>query len=250
MPSVSAVIPVMNESNNIRPILRKLDLIPEKCGLREVIFVDGQSTDETLEEIEREKSLHRFSVGVIMQKERDGLVGAELLGARGASSDYVVILDGDMQHPPEVIEDMWKQAGKTDIIVASRYTEGGMADRDPFRGIISRGAVTLAHMMIPASRRMKDPISGFFMARKYLFDRVAFIRGGYETLLFLLAWNPGASTVEVPYRFAERESGESKIVDRTGKFLVNFMRQSFYCRRASASITYVKKKVDSAQSVK
>ncbi len=250
MPSISVVIPVINEGANISPILRRLDLISKKCGLREVIFVDGQSTDETLDEIGKEQSLHGFTIEVIDQKERDGLVGAEMLGARAASSDYVAILDGDMQHPPELLVDMWEKAGNADLIVASRYMKGGTAERDPFRGVISRGAVALAHMLIPASRRLKDPISGFFMARRYLFDRVSFMKGGYETLLFVLASNPKVSTIEVPYRFAERKTGESKIVDRTGRFIVNFVRQSFYCRKASAEIAYFRKEPNAPQTVK
>lgn len=250
MSSISAVIPVMNERSNISAILGRLALMPENCRPAEVIFVDGQSTDGTLEEIEKERPLYSFSVRVVMQTEKDGLVGAELLGAREATSDYVVILDGDMQHPPEIIKDMWENAANADIIVASRYAEGGTAYRAPFRGVISRGAVTLAHILIPASRKVMDPISGFFMARKYLLDHVEFMKGGYETLLFVLAENPGASTAEVPYRFTERKSGESKIVDRTGKFLVNFIRQSFYCRKASANTALFTEKVPSPQTIK
>lgn len=250
MPSISAVIPVVNERDNISPILKRLDLLPEKCNLKEIIFVDGQSKDGTIEEIEKEKSLHGFTVRVKVQREKDGIVGAELLGAREASSDFVVILDGDMQHPPEIIEAMWEQAENADIIVASRYIRGGITDREPFRGVISRGAVALAHLIIPTSRKVMDPISGFFMARRYLFDHVRFIRSGYETLLFVLAWNPEASIAEVPYRFTERKSGESKIVDKTGKFIINFAKQSLYCRRVSANIAYFKGKVRTPQTVK
>lgn len=250
MSTVSAIIPVMNECGNVSPILRRLDLIAGKCNLKEVIFVDGQSTDGTMEEIEKERSVHSFNVRAIMQEKRDGLVGAEILGARKATSDYVVILDGDMQHPPEIIADMWKRTGDTDIIVGSRYTEGGIVDRKPFRGVISRGAVALAHLLIPASRGLKDPISGFFMARKYLFDHISFISGGYETLLFILAWNPDASTSEVPYKFCERESGMSKIVDKTGRFLVNFVKQSFYCRKASAVSARLASKVGEPESAR
>lgn len=250
MPSVSAVIPVMNEMKNISPIIRRLEQIPEICRPREVIFVDGQSTDGTLDEIERESLGHSFNIRVIEQVKKDGLVGAEILGAKEASSDYVVILDGDMQHPPEFIKDLWEHTDNADVIIASRYMENGTVDRDALRGIISRGAVTLAHILIPVSRRVMDPISGFFMARKDLFDHLKFMNGGYETLLFVLAWNPGVRTAEVPYRFNSRKSGESKVVDKTGKFLFNFIRQSLYCRKVCAKLEYFEKVMGAPHSIK
>lgn len=250
MPSVTAVIPVMNEMKNISPLIGRLELIPKNCRPREVIFVDGQSTDGTLGEIEKESLGHSFTVRVVKQTEKDGLVGAEVMGAKEASSDFVVILDGDMQHPPEFIKDMWEQTGNADVIIASRYMESGIAERDPLRGIISRGAVILAHLLIPASRRVMDPISGFFMAKRELFDHLVFLDGGYETLLFVLAWNPGVRTIEVPYRFKSRNSGKSKVVDKTGRFVLNFVRQSLYCRKVSASIAYFEKIVRPPHSIK
>lgn len=250
MPNISVVIPVLNEKYNVFPILSKLDSISNGCNLEEVIFVDGQSTDGTLDEINRVSSGHRFIVRTIIQKEKDGLVAGEVLGAREASAEYVVMLDGDMQHPPELIRDMLENSEGADIIVASRYTKGGTAERLPLRGIISRIAVTLAHILIPASRKILDPTSGFFMARKYLFDNLEFIKMGYETLLFILAWHPEAIAKEVPYAFIERRSGKSKIVDRTGRFILNFIKQSIYCRKVSTKSIYYEKEVQTQETIR
>lgn len=253
MHSISVVVPVLNERENVcPPLLRRIDSVAKDAPVVEVIFVDGGSTDGTIEEIERQSGRHLFSVRTVMQRARLGLVHAELLGgareARGG--EYVTILDGDLQHPPEYIVDMSRYLGAYDVIVASRYVKGGGARRDPVRGgIISRTAVLICHTILPVSKRIRDPISGFFTARREMFAGIDFMPGSYETLLYVLAYNPLCTVKEVPYTFVERErGGSSKIVGRGGlSFVKNYMGgQNLFLRKASRRIATAVRQPDIA----
>ncbi|GGM66576.1 hypothetical protein GCM10007108_00960 [Thermogymnomonas acidicola] len=246
MHSISVVVPVLNERENVCPLLRRIDSVAKDAPVVEVIFVDGGSTDGTIEEIERQSGRHLFSVRTVMQRARLGLVHAELLGAREARGEYVTILDGDLQHPPEYIVDMSRYLGAYDVIVASRYVKGGGARRDPVRGIISRTAVLICHTILPVSKRIRDPISGFFTARREMFAGIDFMPGSYETLLYVLAYNPLCTVKEVPYTFVERERGSSKIVGRGLSFVKNYMGQNLFLRKASRRIATAVRQPDIA----
>jgi dolichol-phosphate mannosyltransferase len=80
------------------------------------------------------------------------------------------------------------------------------------RGLISRVAAALAKTYIKNARNTTDPLSGFFGFKKELRLNINEQWRGYKTLLFLIASNPNAKIGEIPYKFVEREKGESKIV--------------------------------------
>jgi dolichol-phosphate mannosyltransferase len=121
-------------------------------------------------------------------------------------------MDADLQHPPDNLNDIYEKLKEGyDIVVASRYTDGGSpGNRKPLRGLILSVADVLAKTYIRNARNTTDPLSGFFGFKKELRLNID-ERRGYKTLLFLIASNPNAKIGEIPYTFVERESGESKI---------------------------------------
>ena len=181
----------------------------------EVIYVDDNSPDGTSREVRR-IAQHDPRVRCIRRIGRRGLASAVIEGALSSSADYVAVIDGDLQHDETLLPVMLRalQAGGYDIAVGSRHVEGGDSAglRSPFRHVLSDGGIWLAQAFLPV--RLTDPMSGFFMLPRPLFENLARrLNGqGFKILLDLVLSSPSPLRVlEVPARFRERAAGESKM---------------------------------------
>ncbi len=222
---VTIVVPTRNESENINPFLDRL--LP--LGPARVIFVDD-SDDDTVSVIEARKEPRVEVIHRRMGEREGGLGGAVLRGFRAASTDWVAVIDGDLQHPPEVLVTMRMAARPpenssqaaiepVDAVVASRYLKGGSSDGlDGWhRKILSRFGTSLLRQTskgrIAISGRLAavtDPLSGCFLIR---IDKVPYelLRpDGFKILLDIILSAPTPLHItEVPYRFESRAHGES-----------------------------------------
>jgi dolichol-phosphate mannosyltransferase len=181
----------------------------------EVIYVDDNSPDGTAQEVRRIAQLDS-RVRCIRRVGRRGLASAVIEGALSSSADYVAVIDGDLQHDETRLPVMLSalQAGGYDLAVASRHVEGGdsagLSSR--WRHMLSDGGIWLAQAFLPV--RLTDPMSGFFMLPRPMFEDLA--RGlngqGFKILLDLVLSSAAPLRVlEVPARFRERAAGESKM---------------------------------------
>ncbi|WP_408903990.1 glycosyltransferase [Rhodopila sp.] len=181
----------------------------------EVIYVDDNSPDGTAEEVRR---IARTDprVRCIRRVGRRGLASAVIEGALSSSADYVAVIDGDLQHDetrlPVMLEAL--RSGAYDLAVASRHVAGGdnagLAGR--WRHLLSDGGIALVHTILPV--KLTDPMSGFFMLPRPLFEDLARnLNGqGFKILLDLVLSSPAPLRVlEIPARFRERVAGESKL---------------------------------------
>ncbi|HII82159.1 MAG TPA: hypothetical protein HA269_02550, partial [Ferroplasma sp.] len=136
-------------------------------------------------------------------------------------NNYVPHPDADLQHPPEYVTNIYNTLLKGyDIVIASRYIKGGSTGkRGPGRGIISRGASTLAKTFLKSSRYMTDPVSCFLGFKNNLNLEIDNKWKGYEIGIFLRASNTNAKIKEIPFKFAKREKGKSKVTSS-----LNFIR--------------------------
>jgi dolichol-phosphate mannosyltransferase len=159
---------------------------------------------------------HDPRVRCIRRIGRRGLASAVIEGALSSSANYVAVIDGDLQHDETRLPVMLRalQAGGYDIAVGSRHVEGGDSAGLPsrFRHVLSDGGIWLAQAFLPV--RLTDPMSGFFMLPRPLFENLA--RGlngqGFKILLDLVLSSPSPLRVlEIPARFRERAAGESKM---------------------------------------
>jgi dolichol-phosphate mannosyltransferase len=213
-PVLSVIVPCFNERPNVAPMIAKLDAA--LAGIAwEVIYVDDNSPDGTAQEVRRIAG-HDSRVRCIRRIGRRGLASAVIEGALSSSADYVAVIDGDLQHDETRLPVMLAalQAGGYDLTVASRHVEGGdnagLSSR--FRHVLSDGGIWLAQAFLPV--RLTDPMSGFFMLPRPLFEDLA--RGlngqGFKILLDLvLSSGAPLRVLEVPARFRERAAGESKM---------------------------------------
>lgn len=166
------------------------------------------------------------------KKNRTGLATAFVKGFKEASGKYILCMDSDLQHPPEVVPRLVEaiENSDSDIIVATRYLPGGGADGlgTLYRKLVSKWSRLAAWLILPVTRKTTDPGSGFFVVTKELVDSIPFdgLRG-FKILIDILARAPMARVSEVPYIFRKRENEESKATFKQG---VEFLRHIFYLR--------------------
>lgn len=217
-PLVSVVIPTKEEAGNVGPIIARLERVLPDVPM-EVIFVDDSDdeTPETIRAIESTRSvrlLHRPA-----GDREGGLGGAVVAGMRVARGEWVCVMDGDLQHPPEVLQDMLIHATGTasQLVVASRFcTGGGVGPLRRARKMLSHVSSRTAHTLFPAVREVTDPMSGFFLVKRDAVDPDQLHPHGFKILLEILIRTPGLRVSEVPFEFAQRHSGKTKASLREG----------------------------------
>jgi dolichol-phosphate mannosyltransferase len=213
-PALSVIVPSYNERPNVAPMIAKLD-----AALRgidwEVIYVDDNSPDGTAAEVRRIARMDP-RVRCIRRIGRRGLASAVIEGALSSSASYVAVIDGDLQHDETRLPVMLAElrSGQYDIAVASRYVEGGnnAGLANQWRHMLSDGGIWLAQKTLPV--KLADPMSGFFMLPRPLFEQLApqLTGQGFKILLDLVLSAPTPLRVkEVPAEFHERVAGESKL---------------------------------------
>ncbi len=201
------VVPTYNERDTLPELVERLHRA--LGGGYELVVVDDSSPDGTAEVAEELAA--RYPVRVVRRPGKLGLGSAVLDGARAAAGPVVVVMDADLSHPPEAVPELARalRAG-ADVAVGSRYVPGGGVRGWPVRRrVMSRVAVLLARVWL--GERVRDPVSGFFAVRREaLLDRS--LQGlGYKILLEVLARHRGCRVAEVPYVFADRRAGRSKL---------------------------------------
>jgi len=213
--SLSIVIPTYNESKNIVKVLDSLGTALRGEIDAEIIIVDDNSPDgtsKTVEEYAKRSKENRCSIQVICRENKRGLSSAIVTGIERARGDAVVVMDSDLSHPPQAIPKMIEELHNSDcdIVVASRYVEGGSVSGWPFkRKLISKGATKIAQHGLGI--KIKDPMSGFFAFRRHIINNIKFDAIGYKILLEILVKARGAKVMEIPYNFIDRKSGSSKL---------------------------------------
>jgi dolichol-phosphate mannosyltransferase len=213
-PALTVVVPCYNERPNVAPLIARLDATLHGIAW-EVVYVDDNSPDGTAAEVRRIAQTDP-RVRCIRRIGRRGLASAVIEGALSSSAQFVAVIDGDLQHDETKLPDMLAalRTGQYDLAVGSRHIEGGdaagLANR--WRQILSDGGIRLAQAFLPV--RLTDPMSGFFMLPRPLFETLAanLTGQGFKILLDLALSSPAPlRVVEIPCVFHERVAGESKL---------------------------------------
>jgi len=212
----SIIIPTYNEADNIGPLVER---IHAAMGDRpyEILFVDDNSRDGTADTAA--SLVPKYPVKVLIRKNKRGLATAILDGLLYIQGEYVCVMDADLQHPPEVLPALFREMDNgRDLVIASRYVPGGGCEGWKLtRRIISKGAITLAHVFLPDTRKYSDPLSGFFAFHRKVVEKAQLNPLGYKILLEILLMGDHKSVAEVPYTFVTRTRGESKLSAKTQK---------------------------------
>jgi dolichol-phosphate mannosyltransferase len=213
---LSIVVPTRNEAGNIELLLSRINDAVYPTPV-EVIFVDD-SADDTPQVIESVAS--KFTaLGVRMihrqpEERVGGLGGAVLEGLRVAEADYALIMDGDLQHPPELIPILLNAACEKDadlVVATRRSTDSQVSGLNTARNLISRVLDKAARVFFPRQLSgVTDPLTGFFLVRVGALDLDKLHPKGFKILLEILVRHPNLRKAEVPFHFGERHAGQSK----------------------------------------
>jgi dolichol-phosphate mannosyltransferase len=241
---VSIIVPTYNESHNIIGLLESIESSIPRSLLSEVVVVDDNSPDKTGDMAEtysegtgkrntnqatkvRQPNVANIELDannilnssncdlkVIHRPEKKGLVSAILEGVRSSKGQIILVMDADFSHSPSLIPKMLHEIinSDVDIVVASRYIEGGRIRGWPLkRRLISKGAVKIAQYGLPINKEIKDPMSGFFALKRHVLDNIKIDSAGYKILLEILVKANTARVKEIPYTFTNRTLGKSKL---------------------------------------
>lgn len=220
---LSIIVPTYNEAPNVAELVRRVTAAVDGIDA-EIIFVDD-SVDETPDVIREVAASASLPVHLVHRSSRaGGLGGAVVEGFALAESDTCLVIDGDLQHPPEEIPALYERfrRGDADVVIASRYVGGGTATglADRTRVMVSRAATALTRAMFPIRLRdVSDPMTGFFLVDRRAIEASTLRPRGFKILLEILA-RKNLRVAEVPFDFAGRYAGESKASVRQGLHFV------------------------------
>jgi len=233
-PKVSIVIPTYNERDNLEELFERISRAMDGEGYEfEIIVVDDDSPDETWKKAM--ELAGRYPVKVIRRTDEKGLSSAVIRGFREASGDVFVVMDADLQHPPEKIPELVRAIENgADVAIASRYVPGGGVENWYwYRKLISKGAIMIGRLALPRIRGVKDPVSGFFALRREVVENVELNPIGFKILMEILIKGNYRKVVEVPFKFGLRKAGESKL---GGKTILSYIKHVYRLMRWSGEL--------------
>jgi dolichol-phosphate mannosyltransferase len=218
--TISIIIPTFKEKDNIEPLVERIQNSLAKYDY-EIVIVDDNSADGSEELVTG--LARKYPVKIIVRKNKRGLSSAVVDGIAATESEFVIVMDADLQHPPEVLPDIAKALENHDFVMASRYIKGGSpGDWKLSRKIVSKVATLLA---LPIAPKIKDPMSGFFGFKRSVLDITSLSPTGWKIGLEILVRSKFKSVTEVPFTFVPRARGESKLSRR---IMEEYLKQLFY----------------------
>jgi len=198
---VSVLIPTKNE-----PLIN--DLIRElhtqlKHHEHEIIVIDKSSSPPKIDDTKTK----------LVIQQSNGLGRAIQEGLAHATGSIIVIMDADFSHDPKDVPKLIDAIAtkKFDVVIGSRFVEGGVSEDEARRKIVSTIARKFTAVML--GLKIKDTMSGFSATRKQVFDKIKLNPLGYKINLEILykAGKQGFTSGEVPITFRKRKQGKSKV---------------------------------------
>ncbi|HTC77821.1 MAG TPA: polyprenol monophosphomannose synthase [Terriglobales bacterium] len=215
---LALVVPTLREAQNIRAVLDRIrqSLDPLKFSY-EIIVVDDNSHDG-IDDIVQEIAATDPRVRILVRKGERGLGGAVLYGWKNTDAEMLGVIDADLQHPPELLPELWKAAESgADVVLASRYApQGGLENWHPARHLLSRMMIWLTYPLQRPGIHVQDPMAGFFLVRRSCLKDIELHNRGFKILLEILVRGNVRSVREIPFTFGPRQAGTSKANLRVG----------------------------------
>lgn len=215
--NTAVIIPTYNESDNIEALAKEILALGD---VSQIIIVDDNSPDGT-GEIADELTKAYQGVKVLHRSTKLGLGTAHIAGFKEAltlGADCIVTMDADFSHHPRYIPDMVQRSQEAQLVIGSRYVDGGgTVNWGLRRRILSGGANTFARLVL--GLKAHDCTAGFRCYRREVLESIKLdeiFSDGYSFLIEMLykcqrrGWEIG----EVPIIFEDRHHGASKISHR------------------------------------
>jgi dolichol-phosphate mannosyltransferase len=216
--SIFVVIPTYNEASNLSALITQLFTLP---GLNlEVVIVDDNSPDGTGELAEELRHNFLGRIHVVHRTGKLGLGSAYRHGfdlALKLGAKYIVQMDADFSHSPSYLPTLIQKARHYDVVVGSRYVQGGMLDPkwSILRFALSKWANSI-YIRLILKLKVRDATGGFKCWNRRALKAVLkhpVKSSGYifQVEMAYLAEKLGLSVLEVPIYFEDRQTGKSKM---------------------------------------
>lgn len=218
-PEISVIVPTLNEEKNIVQLLERIKDNLVDAGISyEVIVVDGHSVDRTV-------SFAKNSGARVILQNGGGFGNALREGFAAARGKYILTLDADFSHNPETIKSFLEVRNDADIILGSRYVEGGEFIISLWRRILSKFTNVIFSRLLHIP--VKD-LSGNFRLYRHAVLKAIHLDGiNYDILQEIMAraWSEGFSCREIPIKYEYRSAGESKL--KVSRFIGTYLYTLF-----------------------
>lgn len=214
-PLVMVMIPTFNERENLEKLVTQILALPLRLCLT---IVDDNSPDGT-GEIADQLAARDARVRILHRLGARGRASAGIAGFKAAlecaEADLVVEMDADFSHDPQDIVRLVEKAKDYDVVIGSRYVEGGAALNCTPRNVMFSRIINGANRAL-FRLPVRDSSGGFKCYRRRVLETINLnnytatqFSVGLETLV--KCRNNGFSMVEIPIIFRNRESGRSKV---------------------------------------
>jgi polyisoprenyl-phosphate glycosyltransferase len=215
-PIISVVVPVYKEEANVRPFLARTIPVLERIGTYEILFALDPSPDST-EKVIREEIARNSNIGLMVFSRRFGQPAAVMAGILNCWGDWCVVIDVDLQDPPEMIEALWRKAQEGfDVVRARRESRAGETALRRFVTQVGYRLINqIADVPIPRntgefrimSRRVIEEL-------RHLAETHGFLRG----LVALV----GFQQTDIPFARAARSTGAGNYNRYIGSIKIGF----------------------------
>lgn len=207
---ISVVLPTYNEVGNIIPLVKQIchNLLNYQY---EVIIVDDDSPDGTAKIVKKHFDSDK-KIKLFVKKKDKGLAKAIRYGLEQSKGDFILIMDTDFNHNPSDISKLLIFKEKYDLVIGSRYIDGG--------GMENRSRYLLSYLYnlilrVILNHKIHDNLSGFFLIRKRALERINYDKtfygyGDYFIRLLHQAQKNNLNIKEIPVFYKNRIAGESK----------------------------------------
>ena len=233
MKEISIIIPILNESENIKLLISEIskNIKILKILKYEILLVDDNSEDQ-IELVVRKLSKKFKSLKLLIRKEKDkDLSKSCILGFEKSKYKNILVMDGDFQHHPKYIINLVKNFNKTncDIVVGARdLTSVKKTKLSVFR--LGSSVIVTTFLNIVLGKKTSDPLTGFFLFKKEIYkkNKKQLYAKGYKILADLIYSSKNKlNIVDVSINFGNRARGESKMSLKILIILISFIAQKF-----------------------
>jgi len=224
-PRVTIVVPTYKEVESLPHLIERVAKVRAESGLDiTMLIMDDDSGDGSVEMIAARPETW---VRIVVRTTDRGLSQAVLEGARCARGEYLVCMDADLSHPPEVLPAMLAKLNDgADFVLGSRYVSGGTTSHD--WGFLRWANSRVATLLATPLTSVRDPMSGFFALRRSTFELGKdFNPVGYKIALELIVKCRCERVVEIPIHFEDRRSGKSKLTFRQQVLYLQHLRRLY-----------------------
>ena len=224
---ISIVIPCLNEEKNIKKLYFEIKKkFKEKSY--EIIFVDDGSSDNTQSEILKINKKAKI-VKYIFRKNDKDLSRSFIEGLNRSKSKYVILMDCDLQHDPQVLNKLLKsiEAKKLDCVSGSRFMKNSINNTKKLKYIFRLTLSKILNFFINVILRINltDPLTGIFIVKRKVFikNKKKLYANGYKIFLdfYTSCSHKKKFHCEIPIKLNERIYGESKLNLKT---LINILK--------------------------